>query len=668
MWLATIFIQEFIEGVKASPYYSALIVLGALLGAFLTIPRLAVVALDLQSKWRSRKVAEQIFRSSGVASFTSDDVLYAGRNYVAPNCMQTDPSNEDDSRTVVALGPLFQTIDDHFDAGGQKRHVILLADSGMGKTSFCINYYAREMRKKASKRRSVVIVSLGRGNAIEEIRRVASKRDTVCFLDAFDEDPSAVGNPAERLSELMGEAADFRNVVVTCRSQFFASDDAIPSSSGIIYVAARKAGQGRELPLHRLFLAPFSANQIRTYLSKQFPLVSISNWRMRRQALSLVATISELSTRPMLLELLPDLVRERRSISELFGLYEFLVEKWLERESGWIRPADLLEISVELAVRSYIQQRSGQGDRIAPSVIGELANAHQTPLETWKLKSRSLLNRDVAGRFKLAHRSVMEYLFLMAALAGDQRCFSVEWTDLMKDLFVSWGASDPHASNDCAMEILSRDHDRTGLFPLASPLKQPDLRSVTDCRKLLKSDGISFRQSRGIPVAWRNRSLRLTSSLTQGGVTSHMICDPSHGISWWVNDVSQLSREDERALYRDQRHSPNPLGSGGDLETKRRLPSIEEIISLWESEPYLTQGRGVGAVFDKQEIYWLGDSGDNGPLCCSFGEPLDYAQLRLLSSKIADERAFHVYEFQNRFGYMNREPFKAMAVYVADHF
>ena len=666
MWSAALSVQAVVEALKASPYWAALVVLGTLLSALLTIPRLVNVVLDLESKWRSRKLAERIFRSSGVASFTSDDVLYAGRNYVAPNCMQTDPSNEDDLRTVVALGPLFQTIDDHFDAGGQKRHVILLADSGMGKTSFCINYYAREMRKRASKRRSVVIVSLGRGNAIEEIRRVANKRDAVCFLDAFDEDPDAAGNPTERLSELMSEAADFRNVVVTCRSQFFASDDAIPSSSGIMYVAARKAGQGRELPLHRLFLAPLSANQVKTYLSKQFPLVSIKNWGMRRQALSLVATVSELSTRPMLLELLPDLVRERRSISELFGLYEFLVEKWLQRESDWIRPVDLREISIELAVRSYIQQRAGHGDRIAPSVIEELASAHQTPLETWKLKSRSLLNRDVAGQFKFAHRSVMEYLFLLAALGGDQRCFCVEWTDLMKDLFVSWGASDPLATNECAMEILRMDHARTGLFPLASPLKHPDLRSVADCRRLLKADGISFRQMRRIPVAWRNRSLRLASSPTQGGVTSHKICDSSHGISWWVNDVSQLSREDERALYRDQRSSPSSIGGGGDLEARRRLPSIEEILSLWESEPYLTQERGVGAVFDKQEIYWLGDSGDNGPLCCSFGEPLDYAQLRLLSSKVADERAFHVYEFQNRFGYTNREPFRAMAVYVAD--
>jgi len=126
MWSAALSVQAVVEALKASPYSAAVVVLGTLLGALLTVPRFVNAVLDLESKWRSRKVAEQIFRSSGVASFTSDDVLYAGRNYVAPNCMQTDPSNEDDLRTVVALGPLFQTIDDHFDAGGQKRHVILL--------------------------------------------------------------------------------------------------------------------------------------------------------------------------------------------------------------------------------------------------------------------------------------------------------------------------------------------------------------------------------------------------------------------------------------------------------------------------------------------------------------------------------------------------------------
>jgi len=660
--------QETIEAIKGSTYFAAAILFGTICAAIAGIPRLVNAVLELNGKWRAKNIADQIYRSSGTASFTSEDISHARRNYVAPNCMQTDPSNEDDSRTVVALGPLFKTIDEHFEAGGQKRHVILLADSGMGKTSFCVNYYARELRKRSSKRRPIIIVSLGRGNALGEIRAITNKSNTLCFLDAFDEDPLAAGDPDGRLVELMKAAADFRNIVITCRSQFFSNDAAIPSGSGIMYAAARKAGQSRELPLHRLFLAPFSAKQIKAYLSKQFPLISIKNWRMRKQAHSLVTTISELSTRPMLLELLPDLVRERRSIAELFGLYEFLIEKWLERESDWISPDDLREISVELSIRCYLQQRSGLGDRIQPAILEELADAHSSPLETWKLKSRSLLNRDVAGQFKFAHRSIMEYLFLLAALKGDERCYRVEWTDLMKDLFVSWGNSDPLETNNYAMRILQMDHSITGLFPLASPLKQPELRSASDCRKALNADGVSFRQSRRIPVAWRNRSLQVTRTQSAGNVSAYVIRDSTHGISWAVNDTSRLANEDERSLYRDHRHTHRaPIAHVNEPKSGApRLPSIEETLCLWESEPHLIQEHGFSAVFDRHEIYWLGDSGDNGPLCCSFGTPLAYQKLRLLCSKAASDRQIHVYEFENRYGYLGREPFKAMTIYVTD--
>lgn len=658
---------ELIDAIKSTPYYAIVLFVGSFCAAIAGVPRLVNAVLDLAAKRRAKKIAAEIYRNSGVASFTSEDISHAQKNYVAPNCMQTDPSNEDDSRSVVALGPLFKTIDDHFEAGGQKRHVILLADSGMGKTSFCINYYARELKKRVGKRRPITIISLGRGNALEEIRNVADKRNAVCFLDAFDEDPLAVGDPDGRLVDLMTAAADFRNIVVTCRSQFFSNDASIPSGSGIMYVAARKAGQSRELPLHRLFLAPFSAKQIEAYLSKQFPLVSIKNWSMRKQAHSLVAAISELSTRPMLLELLPDLVRERRSITELFGLYEFLVEKWLERESDWISPNDLREISVELSVRCYLQQRAGLGDRIAPEILEELAKAHSTPLETWKLRSRSLLNRDVLGQFKFAHRSVMEYLFLLAALKGDARCFSVEWTDLMKDLLVSWGNSDLLGTNEDAMTVLQRDHGRTGLFPLASPLKQPERRSVADCRNALKTEGVSFRQARRIPVAWRNKSLRVTCTQDAGDVSAHTIYDSTHGLSWAVNDVSRLRSARERDLYRDQRHkSRAATDPAQELRLEKRLPSLEEILCLWESEPHLVQEHGFGAVFDPHEFYWLGDSGDNGPLCCSFGAAVDYPQFKLLCSKAAGDRQIHVYELQNRYGYIDREPFRAMAVYVTD--
>ncbi len=235
----------------------------------------------------------------------------------------------------------------------------------MGKTSFCINYYVREQKKKATKRKSIVIIPLGRSDVIEKIKNIQDKRNTILFLDAFDEAPEAVGNEQGHLTVLMTVASDFKNIVVTCRSQFFSSDDAIPKGSGIIYAGARKAGVRREFPLHKLFLAPLSSEQINRFLLKHFPYTSLSLWRKRASARKLVDAIPELSVRPMLLELLPDLVREGQSIYQLFGLYRFLIEKWLQRERDWIDESDLLGISTELAVVMYTRQRSGEGDRIS---------------------------------------------------------------------------------------------------------------------------------------------------------------------------------------------------------------------------------------------------------------------------------------------------------------
>lgn len=670
----TYVIESFVTAISENTIFSIVLFICTTLGAIAGVPRFFNALHESKNKRQSRKISTKLSAATGVASFTSEDIAHACRSYLDPNCTQTDPSDEDDIRSVVALSPLFKTIDSHFESGGQKRHVILLADSGMGKTSFCINYYARELRKKDAKRRSVAIVPLGRGDAIEQIKSIPNKRDTICFLDAFDEDPKAATDQIQRLEDLMRAAADFRNVVVTCRSQFFSKDDAIPSGSGIMYAAPRRAGQSRELPLHRLFLAPFSTTQIKQYLNKQFPLTRIDSLAQRRAATQMVAAIPELSARPMLLELVPDLVREQRTISQLFGLYEFLVEKWLERESEWIKKDDLREISIELAVTAYLQQRNGHGDRLSPALLEQLANQHSTPLESWRLKSRSLLNRDIEGQFKFAHRSVMEYLFLLAAIAGDARCFTVEWTDLMKDLLVSWGMTSKDAQLETASALLRQEHGKTGLFPLASPLKQPQRRSAADCRAVLRREGVSYRQARSIPVAWRNHSLKLNSTTSAGAVSAFDIYDSTHGLRWLVNDVSLLQGSQEREIYRDSYDSRDiPISTEVEYRDARpikvkRLPSIDELLCLWESEPYIIINYPIAQIFDKNELYWVGDSGDNGPICCSFGDkPHEVEYLKLHASKLADgNRAIHIYEFLGRYGLLNRLSFKAMAVYIAE--
>jgi len=634
--------------------------------------RLVNAVREWFDKKHARMLAEKMSENLGLGSLTAEEVAAACKNYIEPNCTQVDPSDDDDLRNVVALAPLFRTIDEHFALGGEKRHVILLADSGMGKTTFCLNYYAREMKKKKSVRRDIVIVPLGRGDGIEQLKKIQDRRNAVLFLDAFDEDPEAAEDHKDRLFKLMSAASGFRNIVLTCRSQFFSKDEDVPKGSGIVYAAPRRAGIPREFPLHKLFLAPLNASQIDIFLRKHFPRTRITNWGKRREARKLVDAIPELSVRPMLLELLPDLVRDRKVIDQLFGLYRYLVAQWLKRERDWIEEDDLLRISIEIAVVTFLRQKRGEGDRIEPSYLDEVSSNFHRPLETWKLKSRSLLNRDIEGMYKFAHRSVMEYLFLVAAIEGDPRCFGVEWTDLMKDLFVSWGNIKTKESEVRALQIFSFDLTETALFPLASPLRQPQRVSLSDCRGFLKNENISIRHSRKIPVAWRNIKLHVNIVSDDGKTKSYEVQDPTHGLVWLVNDVSQQRDGALRALYRDVYLAPgsevaSEVRNGSQMTgLVKRLPSIEELLMLWESEPYLEEVHGLAHVFDPDELYWLGDSGDSGPYLCSFSKvSVEQPYMKLVASRIdGSGRCVHLYEFQNRYAIVGKVQYRAMCVFV----
>ncbi|MEI2429373.1 hypothetical protein RDV84_22195 [Lysobacter yananisis] len=651
------------------PLAAILSMIATPLAALASIAKIAAAVRDWLIKNDAQKIAKQLTLNTGVTSFTKEDITQSCKNYLQPNCTQIDPSNEDDLHNVVAHAPLFKTVDDHFSIGGQQRHIILLADSGMGKTSFCLNYYAKELKKNKNERTQVVIIPLGRSDAIEQIKSVQNKRNIICFLDAFDEDPNATTKQEERLTELMRAAADFKNIIITCRSQFFARDESIPNRSGIMYAAPLKAGQNKEFPLHRIFIAPFSKEQISKYISKQFPILHIANIKRRKYALEMVSSIPELSSRPMLLELVPDLVREKKLIKELFGLYEFLIQSWLERESHWIKEKDLLEISTEIAVIAYRQQREGLGDRLPASLIESLANDHETPLESWKLKARSLLNRDIEGQFKFAHRSIMEYLVLLAAIKFDARCYEFEWTDLMKDLLVSWGNTKSANPKDI-LELLGKNHASTGLFPLASPLKQPQLRSMTDCKEILRLSNISSRRSRGVPLSWRNQSIKVAVASRASTASAYEICDSTHGICWLITDTQTIM---ERTPYRDtfdSGSSPISLKSKFIKNTSltRRFPSLEEILSLWESEPYIVSNYDIKCIFDKEELYWLGDRGDTGPLCCSFGEsPLDLSHLKIQASKSEPTgRHIHVYALTNRYASISGKACLAMSAHIIE--
>ena len=374
---------------------------------------------------RTKKALEDAF---GQKLFGKETIENSTHYYVRPNCSAIDPGQEAEYRQVVAAeGDLLTNVDKYLTSG--RHHLLILADSGMGKTSFVLNYYAYNQRKPAKDRWRLAVVPLGEPEADRYIAAIDNKENTVLFLDAFDEDTKAIEDYRARLTALMDACQDFKRIVITCRTQFFQRDEEIPRKTGVSKVGPRKAGEGSEYEFWKLYLLPLSDAQVQQFLHKRYRFSP----RERHQAWEIVQRIPNLSARPMLLAAIPDLLKENMRITSATELYEAMVEGWLKREDKWVPNSDALRaFSEHLAVDLYVHRQKRGGEHIPAAEIEPLAKEWKIPLKDWQLRGRSLLNRDGEGNYKFAHRSIMEYLFVKRLFVGDKKCLVLDLTDQMQ--------------------------------------------------------------------------------------------------------------------------------------------------------------------------------------------------------------------------------------------
>lgn len=377
--------------------------------------------------WWDRRTLLEL---SGEA-YSADDARRYTRHYIQPDCQSVDPSGLEDFRRIVPTRvPLFSAMDRILHSPGTERFLIVLADSGMGKTAFLLNYYARHRRRWWWQRRGLELklVPLNQPDAGETIAAVpeADRKRTVLFLDALDEDQKAIADHRQRLTELIGLSKKFRSVVITCRSQFFPKDEEIPTDTGVI--TTLPAQGSKQYWLQKLYLAPFTDEQVDTYLR-----LTYRRGRRREEARQVVRQIPDLVARPLLLTYVEDLVASK-GIQFTFQMYEAVVEKWCERESGFVAPDKLREFSECLAEEMFLLRGDRQMERIPEAELHPLAASFHIDLESWKLRGRSLLNRDAGGHYKFSHRSILEYLFVKRFTRGRVRPHSEPWTDLMRIL------------------------------------------------------------------------------------------------------------------------------------------------------------------------------------------------------------------------------------------
>lgn len=359
----------------------------------------------VRASWDRRALRLRI----GLETYDDRTIEDALRSYIQPDCQLTDPSGLEEPRALATVeAPLFSMLRRNLDRIGDRRFIIILADSGMGKTSAVINYCAWHLRGGMRGKFRVAAFYLGLPEVDRRIEQVEDKSNTVLFLDALDEDARAVEDHRMRINHLVTLAAPFRGLVITCRSQFFTRDEEIPRETGIIRFGPRRAGEGAEHIFHKLYISPLSDAKVDQYLRRRY---SIFRWKRWQRARAIVDQVPNLAVRPMLLAHIDDLLQHPARYQYSIQIYEEMVRSWVERERGFVQsPEMLLEFSRLLALDLYLGRERRGSESVPHTELETLATSWGITLKPPTLTGRSLLNRDANGNYKFAHRSILEYL------------------------------------------------------------------------------------------------------------------------------------------------------------------------------------------------------------------------------------------------------------------
>ncbi len=301
------------------------------------------------------------------------------------------------------------------------RHVaFVLSDAGMGKTSLLVMLKATSLYSFWPDMK-FKLLRLG-SETLEGIKSCSDTVNTVLLLDSLDEDPEAFGRIEERLRELLMATTGFRQVVITCRTQFFPLQNAFEFNGARIKIGG--------FTCRLAYLSLFSEFQIDQYLTNLYS----REGEEKEKAKNLIISMRSLRMRPMLLAHVEDLLEVQGSVRAWtpYTTHEALISAWVDREQrkGLSVGADQLRDACR--VMAVQLQRSGERTIDADSLASLLVR-EKVPDAIMNVKDfggRSLLNLNSDGEYRFAHYSIQEFLVAdymarcpekMAQYSGDIR-------------------------------------------------------------------------------------------------------------------------------------------------------------------------------------------------------------------------------------------------------
>jgi formylglycine-generating enzyme required for sulfatase activity len=323
------------------------------------------------------------------------------------------------------------------------KYYLVLADSGMGKTTFLVNLFVRYNSFFNRKRHYALrYIPFASGDVFRNIRDIDKEeaKNTILLLDAFDEyaglsspeKPDALLSD-ERfrkvLDELIDSVKDFREVVITSRTQYFPGQEDEP----YVLKIPRYSDAGFHT-LAKMYLSPFDSREIDSYLNRKYGLLPC---RKKKSARAIIDNSPNLMVRPMLLSHIGDFVESGQRFDTTYRIYQELVESWINRECRKREPRPENQETLRRSLHTYSQQvaleiyrRKKKTNVLWLSREDAVSAGVETGLEGFQMTGQSLLTRDGADKWKFAHKSIFEYFIAKEVLENPDFAWEVDFTGM----------------------------------------------------------------------------------------------------------------------------------------------------------------------------------------------------------------------------------------------
>lgn len=325
-------------------------------------------------------------------------------------------AQEDDRKRPFLIQRFF---DEEFSIKGRKYYLVL-ADCGMGKTTFLVNFYFQTLNKR---KYNAFFVKASESPYLDAINKCKNKNKTVLFCDALDEIAEANSDFEDFIMNFFLQTSDFFRVIITCRTNFFSTSSEELNGTRI---SAPIGNTEKFEKVRKYYITPFTKKDIHIYLLKKYRYQK----EKRDEANKIINNCEKLVARPMLLAYISDFVNDTNSYVTPCEIYEKLFSCWLKRESDNVNISpDVLRNNCEsLAIIMYHKwQKTKQLGVNYRELDGD--ETLEKSLAMVKLQRHPLLNRTHDGIYKFAHKSFWEYIIASLCKDDFDLCYSIQFEE-----------------------------------------------------------------------------------------------------------------------------------------------------------------------------------------------------------------------------------------------